>query len=37
VALRNVRDRLALLHDVRGQFQASLQGGVFQVRIEVPA
>ena len=37
VALRNVRERLALLHDVRGQFQASLQGGVFLVRIEVPA
>ena len=37
VALGNVRDRLALLHDVRGQFQASLRDGVFQVRIEVPA
>lgn len=37
LALQNVRDRLALLHDVRGQFQASLRDGVFQVRIEVPA
>jgi len=37
VALRNVRDRLALLHDVRSQFQAALRDGVFRVRIEVPA
>jgi two-component system sensor histidine kinase AlgZ len=36
VALRNVRDRLALLHDVQGQFQSGLKDGVFQVRIEVP-
>lgn len=37
VALDNVRTRLGLLHDVQGQFQVSLRGGVFQVRIEVPA
>lgn len=37
LALANVRDRLNLLHDVRGQFQSALKDGVFQVRIEVPA
>ncbi|MEJ6024098.1 sensor histidine kinase [Ramlibacter sp. PS4R-6] len=37
VAQANVRERLALLHDVQGQFQAVLQDGVYQVRIEVPA
>ncbi|KQP17676.1 sensor histidine kinase [Pseudorhodoferax sp. Leaf267] len=37
LALDNVRNRLGLLHDVQGQFQASLRGGVFQVRIQVPA
>ena len=37
VAQDNVRDRLRLLHDVQGQFQAVLTGGVYQVRIEVPA
>lgn len=36
LALRNVRDRLSLLHDVQGQFQYGLKNGVFQVRIEVP-
>jgi two-component system sensor histidine kinase AlgZ len=36
LALRNVRDRLALLHDVQSQFQAGLQDGVYQVRMEVP-
>ena len=36
LALTNVRDRLALLHDVQGQFQSGLKDGVFQVRIEVP-
>ena len=36
-ALRNVRERLALLHDVQGQFRSGLQGGVFQVRVEIPA
>jgi two-component system, LytTR family, sensor histidine kinase AlgZ len=37
VAQANVRDRLRLLHDVQGQFQALLVDGVYQVRIEVPA
>lgn len=37
VALKNVRDRLSLLHDVQGQFQCGLKDGLFQVRIEVPA
>jgi two-component system sensor histidine kinase AlgZ len=35
-ALRNVRERLALLHDVQGQFASGAKNGVFQVRIEVP-
>ena len=37
VALANVRERLALLHDLQGQFQSGLKGDVYQVRIEVPA
>jgi two-component system sensor histidine kinase AlgZ len=36
LALRNVRDRLSLLHDVQGQFRSSFKNGVFQVRMEVP-
>ncbi len=36
VALRNVRERLALLHDVQGQFRSGLKDGVYQVRMEVP-
>jgi two-component system sensor histidine kinase AlgZ len=36
-ALRNVRERLALLHDVQGQFRGGLKDGVFRVRMEVPA
>jgi len=36
LALANVRERLALLHDVQGQFRCGLHDGVFQVRIEVP-
>jgi two-component system, LytTR family, sensor histidine kinase AlgZ len=36
VAQDNVRDRLRLLHDVEGQFQAGLKNGVYQVRLEVP-
>ena len=36
VALKNVRERLALLHDVQGQFRCGLKDGVYQVRIEVP-
>ncbi len=37
LALRNVQERLSLMHDVSGQFRAGLRGDVFQVRIEVPA
>jgi two-component system sensor histidine kinase AlgZ len=36
VALKNVRERLALLHDVQGQFRYGLKDGVYQVRLEVP-
>ena len=36
LALRNVRDRLALLHDVQGQFYSHFKDGVYQVRMEVP-
>ena len=36
IALRNVRDRLGLMHDVQGQFRSGLRDGVYQVRIEVP-
>ncbi len=37
VALRNVHDRLRLLHDVQTAFRATMVDGVYQVRIEVPA
>ena len=36
LALNNVRERLALLHDVQGQFQSGRKGSVYQVRMEVP-
>ena len=36
LALHNVRERLALLHDVQGQFRSGLHHGVYQVRMEVP-
>jgi two-component system, LytTR family, sensor histidine kinase AlgZ len=36
VALRNVQDRLRLLHDVQTTFRATMVGGVYQVRLEVP-
>lgn len=36
IALRNVRDRLSLMHDVQGQFRSGWKAGVYQVRIEVP-
>lgn len=36
MALRNVRDRLGLMHDVQGQFSTSKKADVYQVRIEVP-
>ncbi len=35
-ALRNVRERLSLLHDLQGQFRSGTQDGLFQVRMEVP-
>jgi two-component system sensor histidine kinase AlgZ len=35
-ALRNVRERLSLLHDLQGQFSSRTQDGFFQVRMEVP-
>ena len=36
MALRNVGERLALMHDVQGQFRSGMRDGVYQVRIEVP-
>lgn len=36
LALANVRERLALLHDVQAQFRAVFKDGVFQVRLEIP-
>jgi len=36
LALRNVRERLALLHDVQGQFHSGFKDGVYHVRMEVP-
>jgi two-component system sensor histidine kinase AlgZ len=36
IALRNVRDRLSLMHDVQGQFRSGLKNGSYHVRIEVP-
>jgi two-component system, LytTR family, sensor histidine kinase AlgZ len=36
VALRNVAERLKLLHDVQASFHTNWQGGIYQVRIEVP-
>ncbi len=37
LALDNVRERLLLLHDVQARFQTTYEGGVFQVRLEIPA
>ncbi|MEP6559314.1 MAG: histidine kinase [Burkholderiales bacterium] len=37
VAQSNVRERLSLLHDLEGRFDARFHGGIYQVRIEVPA
>ena len=37
IALANVRARLALLHDVQGEFSAGVQDGLYQVRITLPA
>lgn len=36
LALNNVRDRLNLLHDMQGQFQATFKNGHYLVRIEIP-
>jgi two-component system, LytTR family, sensor histidine kinase AlgZ len=36
IALRNVRERLRLMHDVASQFDAQLDGRVFRVQIVVP-
>ena len=36
LALANVRERLALLHDVQAQFHTVLKDGIFQVRLELP-
>lgn len=36
IALDNVRNRLRLLHDLRGGFRTALVDGVYQARIEVP-
>jgi len=36
MALRNVRERLQLMHDVTAQFDARLEGQVFRVQIVVP-
>ena len=37
IALANVRARLALLHDVQGEFSAGVEDGLYQVRITLPA
>jgi two-component system sensor histidine kinase AlgZ len=36
IALRNVRDRLRLMHDVAAQFEARREADVFRVQIVVP-
>ena len=36
IALRNVRERLRLMHDVAAQFESRLEDGVFRVQIVVP-
>jgi two-component system sensor histidine kinase AlgZ len=36
IALRNVRERLRLMHDVASQFEARREGEVFRVQIFVP-
>ncbi|RYZ13253.1 MAG: sensor histidine kinase [Comamonadaceae bacterium] len=37
IALQNVRERLRLLHDMRGQFRAGIVDGRYRVRIDIPA
>lgn len=36
IGLRNVRDRLGLMHDIQGRFSAGLAAGVYRVRMEFP-
>jgi two-component system sensor histidine kinase AlgZ len=36
LALANVRERLALMHDVQSRFKTVFKDGVFQVRLEIP-
>ena len=36
IALANVRARLALLHDVQGEFHTKVKNGLYQVRITLP-
>ncbi|WP_395058452.1 sensor histidine kinase [Polaromonas sp.] len=36
LALANVRERLALLHDVQARFKTVFRDGMFQVRLEIP-
>lgn len=36
MALRNVRERLHLMHDVAAQFDTRLEGGLFRVQLVVP-
>jgi two-component system sensor histidine kinase AlgZ len=36
IALRNVRERLRLLHDVAGQCEVWREGELFRVRVTVP-
>ena len=36
IALKNVRERLRLMHDVAAQFESRLEDGVFRVQIVVP-
>jgi two-component system sensor histidine kinase AlgZ len=37
MALANVRERLMLMHDLECRFRHTQSGGIFQVRLEVPA
>jgi len=36
IALRNVQERLRLLHDVAADFRARRDGDIYRVRIVVP-
>ncbi|NJM43923.1 MAG: histidine kinase [Brachymonas sp.] len=37
LALKNVQERLRLLHDVQASFRCTWEGSIYQVRMEVPA